>query len=87
MAEVHITAHAIERFQERIANWPEAAVRKALSSPAVRLAAQIGAPFVKLGSGHRIALQGHTVVTVLSPDFRPYSMTREADARRMGKGA
>lgn len=85
MAEVHITAHAIERFQERIANWPEAAVRKALSSPAVRLAAQIGAPFVKLGSGHRIALQGHSVVTVLSADFRPYSMTREADARRMGK--
>lgn len=68
---LHITAHAIQRYQERIANWPEAAVRKALSSPAVRLAAQIGAPFVKLGSGHRIALHGARVITVLPAERHP----------------
>ena len=70
---LHITTHAVERYQERVANVAEETARAALNSPAVRLAAQIGAPYVKLGTGQRIALKGHSVVTVLSSTHRPKS--------------
>lgn len=60
-----ITDHAVLRYQERVACLPDEAVRAALSSKAVHHAARIGAPFVKLCTGQRILLRGHTVITVL----------------------
>jgi hypothetical protein len=65
---LHITHHAVERYQERVANLPDAAVRAALASPAVHTAAAIGAPFVKLATGQRIVLRGSRVITVL-PEY------------------
>lgn len=69
---IHISNHAIERWLERVdpkASWAEA--RQALSGPAITLAAEFGAPFVKLGTGQRVVLQGSRVITVLPKDIRP----------------
>lgn len=60
-----VTDHAVLRYQERVACITDDAARAALSSKAVRHAASIGAPFVKLCTGQRILLRGHTVITVL----------------------
>lgn len=84
---IHITAYAVQRFQERVANVPEDQVRAALDCAAVRLAAKIGAPFVKLAGGQRVALVKNRVVTVLARDHGKSTMCREADARRQGYGA
>lgn len=65
---IHVTQHAVERFQERVSNIPDADARAALSCPAVLMAAEIGAPYVKLGTGQRIVLEGSRVVTVLPKD-------------------
>lgn len=63
---IHLTHHAIERAMDRIAGiaTPEDA-RQALTSPAVVLAVQIGAPFVRLGTGQRIVIENGSVITVL----------------------
>lgn len=62
---VHVSGHAIERYQERIANLPDDEVRAALSSPAIEAAARFGASFVRLASGHRVALIDGVVTTIL----------------------
>lgn len=69
MTALHITEHAIERYQERVANVSEADARIALSSPAVTTAADFGAPYVKLGTGQRIVIEGGRVITVLPSDM------------------
>jgi hypothetical protein len=62
---MHVTRHAIMRYRERVADLPDAAVRDALSSPAIQCAADFGARTVKLGTGQRVVLDGATVVTVV----------------------
>lgn len=68
MTHLHITAHAIQRYRERVAELADDQIRAALDCPAVRAAAQIGARFVRLHGGQRIVLQGDTVVTVMPSD-------------------
>lgn len=65
---LHVTQHAVERFQERVSNVTDAEAREALSSPTVRKAAEFGAPYVKLGTGQRIVLERDRVITVLPAD-------------------
>ena len=61
---IAVTRHAIERYQERVADLPDDQVEALLSSPAIQTAAQIGARFVRLSGGQRVVLCGSTVVTV-----------------------
>ena len=61
----HITRHAIQRYQERVANLPDEQVRVVLSCPAVKTAIAFGAHVVRLGTGERVILEGANVVTVL----------------------
>lgn len=61
----HVTSHAISRYRERVAAVSLEEAEAALSSPAIQKAADFGAPFVKLGTGQRVVLIGHRVVTVL----------------------
>ena len=80
MVEIHITAHAIERYIERVAPVTPDEAHAALDSAAVRCAAEIGARFVRLHGGQRIVLQGCTVVTVMpSENYRK-------QVRRRGMG-
>lgn len=66
---LHVTHHAIERYQERIdPDAPHDEARAALDTPATRAAAEFGAQFVRLASGHRIVVQDNTVVTVMPAD-------------------
>lgn len=62
---IHVTAHAIERYQERVANVPDEEARVAICSPAVLKAAEFGATYVRLGTGQRIVIEDGRVVTVL----------------------
>lgn len=68
MTALTISMHAIERYQERVANVPAEEVVARLNSPAIRLAASFGARFVRLGTGHRVAIVNHTVTTILPPE-------------------
>lgn len=69
---IHITNHAIERWQERVENIPGEAVRYRIEQhlPAIVAAARFGAPSVKLGNGVRLILDGRSVVTVLGRGMR-----------------
>lgn len=80
---MNISSHAISRYQERVADIPEADVIAAIYTPAVRTAMAIGACFVKLGSGHRIVIEGKRVVTVLPVDHSRGLMSLARDPRRM----
>lgn len=71
---IHVTAHAIERYQERVANLSDDIVTTILSAPVIQRAADFGAPYVRLVTGNRIVIQNHTVVTVLPKDTWPGSL-------------
>ncbi len=77
---LRVSSHAIERYQERIANVPEAEARAALSTKAIQLAASFGARFVRLATGHRVAIVDNTVTTVLPP------MHHKRQVHRVGLG-
>jgi hypothetical protein len=66
---LHVSGHAIERALERIdprMSWEQA--KALLSAPAIARAAAFGAPYVRLGTGQRVVLDGFNVVTVLPID-------------------
>lgn len=62
-----VTAHAIERWIERVAPvaWAEAEAAMLAAAPIVDRAAAIGCSVVIIGNGARLVLDGATVVTVL----------------------
>lgn len=74
---IHITSHAISRYRERVSPVSYDAARLALSCAAVELAASIGAPFVKLGTGQHIVVRDHAVITVLPKDKHLGTMGKE----------
>lgn len=76
MPDLLITDHAVERFQQRVRPCTADEARTALSSPAVQAAALFGAQFVRLATGHRIALKGHVVMTVIPPDHNKHKTWR-----------
>lgn len=61
---IHVTRHAVLRYQERVAAVTSEEAEAALSSPAMIAAAEFGAREVILGSGHHAVLVGQSVVTV-----------------------
>lgn len=61
---IHITAHAIMRFQERVANLPDDEVRAFLLRPSILIAANLGTCDVILPSGHRVVVSDNTVITI-----------------------
>jgi hypothetical protein len=65
---IFVSRHAMDRYRERVANLPDAAIFAELSKPIFDKAAAIGAPFVKLPTGHRALIRGDVVVTVLPRD-------------------
>lgn len=62
---IHVTAHAIERYQERVENLSHEAVTERLSCRAVQVAIAFGAPTVRLSGGQRIIIKDGDVITVL----------------------
>jgi len=75
---LHVTSHALTRAMERIPGMTcEADARRTLTCAAVELAADIGAPFVKLGTGQHVVVRDHTVITVLPKDKHIGTMSRD----------
>lgn len=62
---VHVTAHAIERYRERVRDVPDDEARAALTSPTIVQAAELGAIAVKLATGHHAVIKSGCVITVL----------------------
>ena len=83
---IHVTAHAIDRFRERIADLPDETIRAMLSSPVIARAAAFGANWVRIAGGHRICLRGHTVTTILPPDHSKRMVLREGLSRHGSHG-
>lgn len=82
MPDLHVSQHAIDRFRERVANLPDQAIVNALSTPAIQLAAALGAEcYVRLPSGQRIAVKGNTVVTVLPAEQYQRQVRRQGVGR------
>lgn len=70
MAEAFLTQHAIERYRECVADVPLPMIRQAIDCPAVRIAIDFGARFVRLGGGQRLVCEGDRIITVLPSDHR-----------------
>lgn len=70
MTALHITSHAVARYQERVQHVTVEQAIAALSLPIVQRAAEFGAPYVRLPTGQRIVIQGGAVVTVLPADAK-----------------
>jgi len=63
-----VSRHAMDRYRERVADLPDAEIFARLSGPTFELAAELGAPLVKLPTGHHAVLREETVVTILPAD-------------------
>ncbi len=72
-----ITTHAILRYQQRVRPCTDAEACELLDTPAVRLAIEIGAPYVRLPGRQRVALRGSTIITVLPSDQRRGKLGRK----------
>lgn len=78
---IHVTQHAVQRYQERVSNLPDEQVRASLAAnPAVRRAVNFGAPFVKLPGGQRVVLYKGRVITILPKDHYAAALDRRRDA-------
>lgn len=67
---IHISAHAIDRYKQRVRSCTDEQARAALLASAAKVVtfargAQI---FVRLAGGQRVIVQGDAVVTVLPAD-------------------
>lgn len=65
---VTVSRHAMDRYREQVADLSDHEIFAALSGPTFELAVEIGAPFVKLASGHHVVIREATVVTILTAD-------------------
>lgn len=74
---IHVTHHAVQRYQERVNNLPYREVVAALSGPTFDKAVEIGVPYVKLGTGQRAVIVDGSVVTVLPKDIWLCTLGRE----------
>ncbi len=79
MSELYLTRNAIQRYRERVADVPAAAIWQALDCPAVRIAIDFGARFVRLAGGQRVVLQKNRVVTILPRDYGRGALDRACD--------
>jgi hypothetical protein len=85
VADVFLTRHAMQRYRERVADVPAAEIWRALDIPAVRVAIDFGARFVRLAGGQRVVLEDNRIVTILPRDRCRGSLSRRLD-RSLGDG-
>lgn len=85
MRKLIASKHAIERYQERVADLPAATIRAILTAPSVQVAAMFGAKFVRIASGHRLVLgndgYGPIVVTILPAEHFRKQVLRQGLGR------
>lgn len=79
MPELFVTPHAIERYQERVADVPAIEVHRRLNSPTLLVAAEFGARYVKLGGGQRVVIKEWRIVTILPSNHCAASLSPVRD--------
>lgn len=88
---LHVTAHAIERYRERVAPLEAEAVVERLNGPVFETACRFGARLVKLPEGGTAVLNftpdGPSVVTVLGKKMKCSLQLPPADGGRPLVGA
>ncbi|MGE4307079.1 MAG: hypothetical protein AB7E24_23970 [Novosphingobium sp.] len=82
---IRVSAHAISRYRERVADVSYDEARAALSIRAVECAAAFGAKFVRLAGGQRIVIENGVVVTV-KPATEYRRQVRRNGLGRYGRG-
>lgn len=73
MMAVHVSNHAVLRYQQRVAMVPIDEARAALSSPVIEQAAIFAhnaSCEVRLPTGHRLVIRDHCVITVKPKPLR-----------------
>jgi hypothetical protein len=76
---IHVSRHAVMRYQERVANVSAAEVRAALTGSVFQLAVEQNIPFVKLGTGQHVVVRDGCIITVLPKDKYLGSFDRRRD--------
>jgi len=66
-----VSAHAIARYQERVRLCTDDEARAALANDRIRRIVAFGAKYFRLGTGHRVVIEGETIATVLPLEARP----------------
>lgn len=87
MPEAFLTRRAIERYRECVADVPLPMIRQAIDCPAVRVAIEFGARFVRLGGGQRVVLEENRVVTILPRDHCRGALDPRRDPQFDDRGA
>lgn len=77
---IHVSAHAIDRYRERVAPVSYEEAHAALSSDVIQQAAAFGVRYVRLGTGQRVVLDCDRVVTVLPKGYWQAAMDRRRTA-------
>lgn len=69
---IHVTKHAVARYQERVAPVDAGEVRRRIlqHEPTLQIAIAFGAPVVRNGDGVGFVLHNGVVATVLGPGMR-----------------
>lgn len=67
---IHITAHAIDRYRERVANIPDEQIRARLNAPIIARAIDFGARTIRLGTGQRLIIDNQTIVTITPKGYK-----------------
>jgi hypothetical protein len=65
MTSLIVSAHAVQRYRERVKDVPDVEAERALSGRAFQSAADLGRCAVILPTGHRAIVHHRTVITVL----------------------
>lgn len=80
---VTVSRHAMDRYRERVADVSDREIYEALTTPTFELAVELGAPMVKLATGHHAVLRQDTVVTVLPSDVSVDALDRFSSHRSL----
>lgn len=81
MVNLIVTRHAMDRYRERVADLSDHEIFRRLTTPTFELAVELGAPMVKLATGHHAVLRQDTVVTVLPSDVSVDALDRFSNPR------
>jgi hypothetical protein len=74
MPDLYVTSHAIQRYQERVCLCSDDDARQALSGAVMVMAADFGAGVVRLGTGQRVLIRDHSVITILPSEAKPWAI-------------
>lgn len=83
---VNISAHARERYRERVEDIPDADIDLALSGRAFAALDEMGAGAIILPGGQRAVVRNHTIITILPKGYRVHKLRGAGNEDRHSDG-